>query len=74
MWTFGVGGRPFEACLAVCGSDDSVDGVGCGEPDSPRRCPDRSRCRRGGALGPSPRIESLSDLRENENIVSFNLK
>ena len=62
MWTLGVGGSPLDACLAPCGSDDSVDG-GCspgdGEPDW--RCPDRPRCR-GGACGPSPLRESLSDL------------
>ena len=60
MWTLGVGGSPLEACLAPCGSDDSVDG--CGEPDWPR-WPDRPRFR-GGAWGPSPLPdrESLSDL------------
>ena len=67
MWTLGVGGSPLDACLAPCGSDDSVDGAcscspdGDGEPGDCRRCPDRPRCR-GGACGPSPLRESLSDL------------
>ena len=65
MWTLGVGGSPLDACLVPCGSDDSVDGACCspdgdGEPDD-CRCPDRPRCR-GGACGPSPLRESLSDL------------
>ena len=78
MWTLGVGGSPLDACLAPCGSDDSVDGAcscspdgdGDGEPDD-CRCPDRPRCR-GGACGPSPLRESLSDLLKRTACLKLN--